>query len=1210
MRGGSALAAQGVYAALLRFREQPHNEELRTDFLDRLCAFVNGLPHGEHFFHNHPDAAVEAMLVLSLTKSNDAVECSQASMARQLAACLECITVYHDARSQFFSKYALIYHPDDLEQLFLADLRRCKDNPSEERVVRQGTLCPIFDILNYPAPLQNRALDGMFTELLMTVQQKSRLKLRDSVFPGIVLLCVHEKTIIREWAQSCIVRAGLPIQMSKIGALSPILADIIGHLRRVIRIEPPQKSAQAMAAKCAWNFTDDEAELWRGVMCICSMDQLRAKMFCDWMLQFLLRTPSPPDGQAPDTSWIVIELRLFFQLSHMWQPCFKNMLHVTLLLLLDSHLTTLSLTYCILGQLLADQHKCISTAMRHHVLAAVSEDANVLCLTTQPDCIGGQPQLHDDVWRGLASYDPPADLVADLLPIVAQAGFSPLICQGNSAAVSHTENNGKACSADDFSVPSAARLAASICRWIESALGDATFSVDIDTLLALLMFNDISIQQAAHKLALASTSSESYQQAVRGLVRRYSSDFLPRLFSRLSGFKKCCALYLDCLDSARGIIDLLQAVAECVVLLPDEGVVLHLGSSDSQQNPTFSTWLYSFLASFSILDAALIWAQDARFPSHDIKRLVLESLHLMRKLLPGHRSVIPEPIRVDVIRDWSEECATSLIKWTRTTDPRLRSDALSLLIDILAIATSFDATFGSELVGALSQLGGLSPHMTDEQNLVLTVWLSKQKPQSLEPDAAQALAPPSSGVMTTAAHVQATASRSHDIGNTPEPHADQWLNDDIEFDDLERLEQQALRLELGSNDEVMMTEAATLLAKTGKKAAPSGKLSKLQQMRAEAALESRRLSSNRLPHGGRPQKPVAVVQIEPSEPQLVAPDPPREKRKIQTIDIPVDRPGSTRIGRLIQTAAMTGAEAKPLRSIKDLYRIVLEWDMKLDPSKRPPNLAALKLGKIPDSFRSFADYLHSFEPLLLLECWQQFVQAREELKREDSLCMVVQTLTMQWSDNLIVLLTDVRSKASLLGRIKDISYKGAEAQSKWDAVQVFSLTTAIREYKSLLSLQSIPLSREILQPSQTRQPAPDSAKIAEYQRQLNVNIPQAKAIAAAIEQRSGFVLIQGKTKTILGLVGALQRMATSISVPSGSDAHGTRPFAAPVTNPSKRRLLCCAPSNAAIDEIARRLMDGILNAKGQLYKPSIVRVGTSAIHSDVRDVTLVRAIMF
>ena len=132
-------------------------------------------------------------------------------------------------------------------------------------------------------------------------------------------------------------------------------------------------------------------------------------------------------------------------------------------------------------------------------------------------------------------------------------------------------------------------------------------------------------------------------------------------------------------------------------------------------------------------------------------------------------------------------------------------------------------------------------------------------------------------------------------------------------------------------------------------------------------------------------------------------------------------------------------------------------------------------------------------------------------------------------------------------------------------------------------------------------PEPRLSIAQQYARSLCVNLPQAKAIVSATEKKSGFVLIQGppgtgKTKTILGLLGALKTaVATEITVP-GSTAR------AAVAH--KGRILVCAPSNAAVDEIARRLLSGIHDVRGQTYRPKIVRLGTTSIHPDVKAVSL------
>ena len=56
---------------------------------------------------------------------------------------------------------------------------------------------------------------------------------------------------------------------------------------------------------------------------------------------------------------------------------------------------------------------------------------------------------------------------------------------------------------------------------------------------------------------------------------------------------------------------------------------------------------------------------------------------------------------------------------------------------------------------------------------------------------------------------------------------------------------------------------------------------------------------------------------------------------------------------------------------------------------------------------------------------------------------------------------------------------------------------------------------------------------------------------------------------------------------------------------SKTKLLVCAPSNAAIDEVCKRLMNGVPSAGGDRYNPVIVRIGIeSSVNIAVKDVAL------
>ena len=98
----------------------------------------------------------------------------------------------------------------------------------------------------------------------------------------------------------------------------------------------------------------------------------------------------------------------------------------------------------------------------------------------------------------------------------------------------------------------------------------------------------------------------------------------------------------------------------------------------------------------------------------------------------------------------------------------------------------------------------------------------------------------------------------------------------------------------------------------------------------------------------------------------------------------------------------------------------------------------------------------------------------------------------------------------------------------------------------------------------------------------------------------------GKTKTIVAIVGALltdvlrDRDAVSIARPqlNQGTAH-SKPAPVP------KKLLVCAPSNAAVDELVMRFMQGVKTYTGEFHQPSVLRLGKSeSINPKVKEVTL------
>ncbi|KAJ1969700.1 DEAD-box type RNA helicase [Dispira parvispora] len=176
--------------------------------------------------------------------------------------------------------------------------------------------------------------------------------------------------------------------------------------------------------------------------------------------------------------------------------------------------------------------------------------------------------------------------------------------------------------------------------------------------------------------------------------------------------------------------------------------------------------------------------------------------------------------------------------------------------------------------------------------------------------------------------------------------------------------------------------------------------------------------------------------------------------------------------------------------------------------------------------------------------------------------------------------------------------------SQWCLWRLTSLTTVQREYLGLYNIGNYHLTEDILKAQVAPLPKISSGQIKSYIKTYGVNPPQAEAILAATRRTRGFSLIQGppgtgKTRTILGLVGAFlssqdefQPFANAHTGTSGQVLdHKIKKSGG--SGDGSKKLMLCGPSNAAVDELVHRLMEGVMNAQGALIYPRVVRVGVS-----------------
>lgn len=356
------------------------------------------------------------------------------------------------------------------------------------------------------------------------------------------------------------------------------------------------------------------------------------------------------------------------------------------------------------------------------------------------------------------------------------------------------------------------------------------------------------------------------------------------------------------------------------------------------------------------------------------------------------------------------------------------------------------------------------------------------------------------------------------------------------------------------------------------------------------------------------------------------------------------------VKKIKQVRSAKDMRARLAPDLSSLHRTLLSWDF-FASGDLPPNSDRTDYSLVSNTFRDPIEYQRTFEPLLILEAWQGFQQSKEEgnfrpfeVKVANRLSVdsfVEVSTVMQIPDirdfgvgesDLVLLskskdpVTDSRAP-HCLARVSGINKKKGSVEVSYRiipgtqmvsslapgvaiwGVRITSLTPLEREYGALMALQYYDLCEEVIK----AKPSPilnyTEANLKPIADNYKVNPAQAKAIKSALDN-DAFTLIQGppgsgKTKTIVALVGALLSnsfTAQGVAISRPTDASNFKPA---VRSTTTKKLLVCAPSNAAVDELVMRFKEGIKTLQGKHEKLSVIRLGRSdAINTNVLDVTL------
>ncbi|CEJ91251.1 hypothetical protein VHEMI06975 [[Torrubiella] hemipterigena] len=370
-----------------------------------------------------------------------------------------------------------------------------------------------------------------------------------------------------------------------------------------------------------------------------------------------------------------------------------------------------------------------------------------------------------------------------------------------------------------------------------------------------------------------------------------------------------------------------------------------------------------------------------------------------------------------------------------------------------------------------------------------------------------------------------------------------------------------------------------------------------------------------------------------------------ERKQMQALRDQTRRP----VKKIRQQRSVKEMKARLLPPMDRLHNTVLAWDIFHEGNEPPSGPQASSVATTYSNPRSYQD---TFFPLLASEAWRSFVTAKDELTAKpfgmnvasranvDNFIEITFTLPVDEQrdrgvfegDILLVSESDDplanQGDRHCLARVHRTTFKKERVEiifrvaSRGNAlvpcltpgggvhgIKITNMTTIEREYAALESLQYYDLMDEVLK----AEPSPilryGDEKVNNYMANWALNRGQAMAVLGA-QENDGFTLIQGppgtgKTKTIIAMVGALLSEQLAQSQMNAVPLRPSGPITGPPGAPRGKKLLVCAPSNAAVDELVLRLKNGIVTSSGKTRKINVLRLGRSdAISAAVKDVTL------
>lgn len=645
----------------------------------------------------------------------------------------------------------------------------------------------------------------------------------------------------------------------------------------------------------------------------------------------------------------------------------------------------------LLSQVLTMDYRDISTTITQLSRAISHRDSEITVLNIRI-------QSWAKIFTNILPHD--ADATSTIISIAAQfAHLNPL---SQSAFAHALDKPGSSAKVAFKGVNSALVALRSGCSEVISKYANYNSPTATEALLRqtgvakdvtiLMLCPSEDLQGAAQALVGQAFDADVRVECFHAMLRNLSGDTLEGIFAFLETFIKYTSIVPEACDISKALVRCLTDVIEVLCSSPDS-LLLDEKFLKNDNGATLRLALPKFWAlmteSISIIFRRTP-AWSVYFDAEDMIRWMRDALIFGRDMLAQWRTF---EVAANSCTDSSSSQKSSgqklsrigkkmidelqqflpeLTKWLRLTDEELLHQSFALLQSLL---DRFKKTGVRP-----SEIGvqKLTRHIEGSRNKDAKVQTRLDSARILKLEATLAAFEDDDDDIEIVSHTLPTKTPQLKLSKDKKPHVDTKIEPSRRPPTLSKaLPVQPLPRRQSdyftSKDEDKLSKDTYMpqLPSVSSSSRPVPPKDSGHSSAAEKLLPSSEGSSD---EGSGRERGLAALGKFQRTPQLKKP---AERRQVKMLELPtVENNSAMRRMRERDDARRRALRMKP--DISSLHRTILSWDYEHSGPDPPSSDPKAKLVSIPDRFSNYSHYQSIFEPLLLLECWAQILQSREE----------------------------------------------------------------------------------------------------------------------------------------------------------------------------------------------------------------------------------------